>query len=52
MHSEVVVGFKGSVDNPSVIIVNDPWRGRLYYSRSTFEWNWRRSFNNTAVVVY
>ncbi len=51
MHSEVVVGFTGSSDNPRSFIVNDPWRGRLTYSRSLFDSTWSY-MNRTAIVVY
>lgn len=50
MHSEVVVGFVGDASNPSSIITNDPWRGRLYYSASGFNSTWSY-IGNTAVVV-
>ncbi len=50
-HFEVVVGFKGSKDNPTHFIMNDPWRGRRTLSISTVKslWGW---FGNTAIVVY
>ncbi len=52
MHSEVVIGYKGSISNPSQIITRDPWRGTRYYDRAYFEQLWTNSFNRTAVVVY
>ncbi len=51
MHSEVVRGFKGSSSNPTGFYTNDPWRGHLYYSRSSFVSNWAY-MGYTAVVVY
>lgn len=51
MHSEVVIGFTGNSDNPVSFIVNDPWRGRLTYSKSLFDSTWSY-LNYTAIVVY
>jgi len=51
LHVEVVTGFTGDPDNPSVILTNDPWRGKRQYSPQTFSdlWRW---FSNTALIVY
>ncbi|MBN2100382.1 Ig-like domain-containing protein [Candidatus Dojkabacteria bacterium] len=51
MHSEVVRGFIGSSSNPSSFMTNDPWRGRLTYSRAGFESTWAY-LGYIAVVVY
>jgi len=51
MHSEVVVGYTGRVDNPTSVILNDPWRGRRYLSLSTFNWLWSY-IGYRAIVVY
>lgn len=51
MHSLVVVGYKGPASNPNTIIVNDPWRGRLYYSAGSFDSTWAGSFGRTGVIV-
>ncbi|MFC1780554.1 Ig-like domain-containing protein [Patescibacteria group bacterium] len=50
MHSEVVVGFIGSSDNPTHIITNDPWRGRRTVTVGQFNAVWGY-FNYTAVVA-
>jgi uncharacterized protein YvpB len=50
MHSEVVIGFIGSSDNPSHIITNDPWRGRRTLTVGQFLGSWNY-FNRTAVVA-
>lgn len=55
MHSEVVVGFIGSAENPSQIIISDPWASRWgnkyrYISVGQFNSLWTY-FGNTAVVV-
>lgn len=52
MHSEVAIGYKGSVSNPSQIITRDPWRGTRYYDTAYFEQLWTNSFSRTAVTVY
>jgi uncharacterized protein YvpB len=51
VHVEVVTGFVGSPENPSVIYTNDPWRGYRQYNPEVFEtlWKW---FNNTAIIIY
>lgn len=51
MHSYVVVGYKGSIDDPSHIIVNDSNRGVWTITTSYFLSLWGY-FNNTGVVVY
>jgi uncharacterized protein YvpB len=51
MHSEVVRGFTGDSSNPTVLYTNDPWRGRLTYSRSLFDSTWGY-LGYAAVVVY
>jgi len=53
-HAGVVVGFKGSVDAPTAMIVQDPWyRGgpRRTYSISSFNalWNYH---GRSALVIY
>lgn len=60
MHSEVVVGFSGSVDNPTGFYTNDPWRGKnRYYSVEKFKSLWATLYNptagipsNIAIVIY
>lgn len=51
MHSEVVVGYTGRVDNPTSVILNDPWRGRRYLSLGTFNGLWSY-LGYRAIVVY
>lgn len=51
MHSEVIRGFIGEIDNPTHILTNDPWRGQLTYTVDTFKSIWGY-MNNTALVVY
>ena len=33
----VIVGFVGSLDNPTQIVVNDPLEGRTYWTKDIFE---------------
>ncbi|MBU0707140.1 Ig-like domain-containing protein [Patescibacteria group bacterium] len=49
-HARTVIGFVGSVDNPSKIIINDPFAGQLYWTRERFESDWG-VFGNAGVVV-
>jgi uncharacterized protein YvpB len=51
MHSLVVKGFVGNVENPTSIIVNDPWRGPRTISVSSFKSLWSY-IGNTALVIY
>ena len=39
-HAVTVVGFVGSSNNPSQIIVNDPLVGQVYWSRNIFDKKW------------
>jgi uncharacterized protein YvpB len=49
MHSYIVRGFRGSADNPTHILVNDPWRG--VYSLPTNEFMRRWNYFRVAMVV-
>jgi uncharacterized protein YvpB len=51
MHSEIVVGYIGSAENPTHFILNDPWRQRRVMEVGQFKGLWSY-FNNTAIVVY
>lgn len=51
MHSEVIRGYIGDIENPTHILTNDPWRGQLTYTIDTFKSIWGY-MNNTALVVY
>ncbi|OHA70756.1 MAG: hypothetical protein A3E07_00455 [Candidatus Wildermuthbacteria bacterium RIFCSPHIGHO2_12_FULL_45_9] len=49
-HVRLAVGFMGSADKPSHIILNDPLSGRLYWSSSEFLANWS-VFGKSGVVI-
>ena len=51
MHSQVIVGFIGTPESPSTIIVNDPWKGKLYLSPSSFMSAWSY-LGYTGIVIY
>lgn len=51
MHSYVVVGWIGNINNPTHIIVNDSNRGRWTITTSYFDGLWSY-FNNSGVVIY
>jgi uncharacterized protein YvpB len=51
MHSYVVVGFKGPIEDPSHVILNDSNRGVWTISKSYFLSLWGY-FNNSGVIVY
>jgi len=50
MHSEVVIGFTGNVENPTSIITNDPWKGRRKLPIGTFNGLWNY-MGRIAIVV-
>lgn len=50
-HAVVAVGFVGTMDNPTQIIINDPLSGQVYWSRSSFDNKWN-IFGNSGVVIY
>ncbi len=50
-HVRTLIGFKGSVENPTSFIINDPQAGRLTWSASKLQSNWA-TFNNTGVIIY
>lgn len=49
-HTRTVIGFEGAPDAPEKFILNDPYEGRLSWSRTAFEKNWS-AFGNAGVVV-
>ena len=49
MHSYLVTGFEGTKDNPTLIYVNDPWRGQITLTPATFNSRW--SYFKTALVI-
>jgi len=50
-HAVTAVGFVGSTDDPTHIIVNDPLVGQVYWPRVLFDKKWS-TFSNSGVVVY
>lgn len=51
MHTYVVVGFNGSVEDPSEIVLYDSIRGQWTVPKEKFLELWS-VFNNTGIVVY
>jgi uncharacterized protein YvpB len=55
MHSEVVVGYEGSPENPTYVYLRDPWTrwsgGYHKMSGAAFNNLWGAYFNRAAVVV-
>jgi uncharacterized protein YvpB len=49
MHSYVVKGFRGSVNSPTAVITNDPWRGESVLSIDEFTRLW--NFFKVAMVI-
>jgi uncharacterized protein YvpB len=49
-HARTVVGFTGTPENPSRIILNDPYAGRITWTRQQFERDFG-IFGNAGVVV-
>lgn len=49
MHSVVVTGYVGPADNPTQILINDPWRGKWTLETAEFVRRW--SYFKNALVV-
>lgn len=49
-HVFVVMGYIGSIDNPQVIITQDPLSGERRFTKASFLWNWG-VLGNSGVVV-
>ncbi len=49
MHSMVVRGFSGSVENPTKLYINDPWRGQYTIDKDTFMRRW--NYYKIALVM-
>ncbi len=50
-HAVVAVGFVGPTNNPTQMIINDPLKGQVYWSRASFDKKWN-IFGRSGVVVY
>lgn len=50
-HGSVVTGFKGSMNNPTQFLLNDPWYGKGWYNTSYLDSVWAR-MNRSALIVY
>lgn len=50
-HTVLVVGYVGSADDPTQVIVNDSLEGKVYWSRATFDKRFA-TFAGSGVVVY
>ncbi|MBP9813606.1 Ig-like domain-containing protein [Candidatus Woesebacteria bacterium] len=49
MHSSVVRGYRGTAENPSLIYINDPWRGQYSISPAEFMRRWK--YLGIALVI-
>jgi uncharacterized protein YvpB len=49
MHSSVVRGFRGPENNPTQILLNDPWRGQYMITTKEFLRRW--SYFSVALVI-
>lgn len=50
-HARTLIGFRGSVENPTSFIINDPLVGRVTWSAAKFKSDWGK-FGNAGVIVY
>lgn len=50
-HGSVITGFRGSVDNPTAIYLNDPWYGPHWKSISDLDYKWSL-LDRTGLIVY
>lgn len=49
-HTRLIIGFAGTVDNPTRFIINDPSAGRLIWTTNQLNANWS-AFGNSGVVI-
>lgn len=49
-HARTLIGFVGTVENPTKVILNDPYAGQVTWTRDRFAGDWAR-FGNSGVVV-
>jgi uncharacterized protein YvpB len=49
-HARTLIGFIGSADNPSQLILNDPFAGQIIWTRAKFQADFAK-FGNSGVVV-
>ncbi len=49
-HARTLIGFVGTSENPTKLILNDPYAGRVTWTRAQFERDWGR-LGNAGVVV-
>lgn len=50
-HARTLIGFRGSVENPTSFIINDPLSGRVTWSAAKLRSDWGK-FSNSGVIVY
>ncbi len=50
-HGSVVTGFKGSINNPTQFLLNDPWYGKGWYNTGYLDSVWAR-MNRSALIVH
>lgn len=50
-HARTLIGFKGSIANPTSFILNDPIAGKITWTASQFSSN-LSTFGNSGVVIY
>jgi uncharacterized protein YvpB len=50
-HGAVVTGFKGTSDNPTHILLNDPWYGKIWIQASLFDYYWSR-LGRVGLIIY
>lgn len=50
-HARTLIGFRGSAENPTSFIINDPIAGRVSWSAAKLRSNWA-TFSNSGVIVY
>jgi len=49
-HARTLIGFTGTSENPTKIILNDPYAGQVTWTRDRFAADWAK-FGNSGVVV-
>lgn len=50
-HGGVVIGFRGSINNPTSLLLYDPWYGPFWINSQTFDYYWSR-LGRTGLVIF
>lgn len=50
-HGGVIIGFRGSINNPTSLLLYDPWFGPFWINSQSFDYYWSR-LGRTGLVIF